>query len=215
MAPRLVRCALVVGLVSFFIAAMPARAQESAAARGQGVERAVVGTLRQVNSSANRILLRMRDGIEHELTVTKSTKFDGARCPATLFDLPQLTGDNVIVVFTDDRDEKTASIIKCFDPEALKMVEGTLARIDPLTRRVVIRTLYGEDAVFRLAESTTFDSGATLIPRAAFATYRGEQVIAYYTSVGEDRIISLLRLNREIPNCRLERDAGGTAEWPT
>jgi len=157
----------------------------------------------------------MMDGVQHELIVTKSTRFDGAGCPATLFDLPQHTGDDLIVVFTEDRDEKTATLIKCFGPDTLKVSEGLLARVDPLTRRVVIRTVYGDPVPFRFTEATTFDTGARLVPGAAFMAHQGEPVVVYYTIVGEHRIVAHVRLNLEPPNCRLESAPGGTVEWPT
>ena len=214
MTPRVLRCALVVGLAALGAAAS-VRAQESRIPRGQVVERTLAGTLVRVNSTANRILLRMMDGVERELIVTKSTKFDGARCPAALLDLPQHTGDDFIAVFTEDGDESTATVIKCFDRDALKVSEGILARIDPLTRRIVIRTVYGDQLAFRFADTTTFDTGARLVQSAAFMPYQGEPVVVYYTIVGDRRIVSHLRLNLEPPNCRLESASGGTVAWPT
>jgi len=214
MTPRVVRCALVVGLAGVLGAAASVRAQESGMPRGRVVERTFVGALVRVNSTANRIRLRMMDGVQHELIVTTSTRFDGAGCPATLFDLPQHTGDDVIVAFTEDRDEKTATLIRCFDPDTLRMSEGILARIDPLTRRVVLRTVYGDQLPFRFAEATTFDTGARLVPGAAFMAYQGQPIIVYYTIVGEHRIVAHVRLNLEPPNCRLESAPGGRVEWP-
>ena len=215
MTPQGVQCTLVVGLAGVLGAAASVRAQESGMPRGRVVERTFVGALVRVNSTANRILLRMMDGVQHELIVTKSTRFDGARCPATLFDLPQHTGDDVIVVFTEDRDERTATLIKCFGSDTLRVSEGILARVDPLTRRVAIKTVYGDQIPFRFAEATTFDTGARLVPGAAFMAYEGEPVVVYYTIVGEHRIVAHVRLNLEPPNCRLESAPGGTVEWPT
>ena len=213
MTPRVLRCALAVGLAGALGAAASVRAQESRIPRGQVVERTLAGTLVRVN--ATRILLRMMDGAERELVVTKSTRFDGARCPTVLFDLPQHTGDDVIVLIAEDGAESTATVIKCFDRDTLKVSEGILARIDPLTRRIAIRTVYGDQIAFRFTAATTFDTGAKLVQGAAFTAYQGEPVVVYYTLVGEHRIVAHVRLNLEPPNCRLERDSGGTVAWPT
>ena len=203
MAPQVVRRALVMCLASALTAVAPVRAQEPRIPRGQEVEHPLVGTLERVDSAANRILLRMADGVRHELITTRSTSFDGARCPAALIDLPQHTGDDVIVVFTGDGNERTATLIKCFGPDTLRVTEGTLARIDPLIRRVVIRSADGEEAVFHFAETTTFDTGAGLAPCAAFMARQGEQVVAHYTIEGEHRVVFLLRLHRGTTICRL------------
>ena len=215
MTPRVLRCALVVSLAGALGASASVRAQESGIPRGSVVERTLVGALVRVNSTVNRILLRMVDGAERELIVTASTKFDGARCPTALFDLPQHTGDDFIVVFTEDRDESTAILIKCFDRDTLKVSEGILTRIDPLTRRMVIRTVYGDQIAFRVADATTFGTGARLVPGATFMAYQGEPVVVYYSLVGEHRIVAHVRLNLEPPNCRLESALGGTVAWPT
>ena len=215
MTPRVFRCALVVGLAGALGASASVRAQESRIPRGQVVERTLAGTLVRVNSTANRILLRMMDGAERELVVTKSTRFDGTRCPTALLDLPQHTGDDVIVVIAEDGAESTATVIKCFDRDTLKVSEGILARIDPLTRRIAIRTVYGDQIAFRFTAATTFDTGAKLVQGAAFTAYQGEPVVVYYTLVGEHRIVAHVRLNLEPPNCRLESASGGTVARPT
>ena len=203
MTPRVVRCASAMCLASTLGATTPVRAQESGIPRRQGIERTLVGALERVDSAANRILLRMADGVEHELIVAGWTRFDGARCPATFVDLPKRTGDDVVVVFTEDGEKRIATAIKCFGPETLKVTEGTLARIDPLIRRVVIRSADGEEAVFHFAETTTFDTGAGLAPCAAFMARQGEQVVAHYTIEGEHRVVFLLRLHRGTTICRL------------
>ena len=211
MTPRVLRSALIVGLAGALSAVASVRAQGLRIPRGRVVERTLVGTLAQVHGT--RILLRMVDGAEHELIVTKSTRFDGARCPAALLDLPQHTGDNLIAVFTEDGEESTATLIKCFDRDTLKVSEGILVRIDPLIQRMEIGTVNGDQLAFRFAETMTFDTGARLVPAAAFMEYQGELVTVYYTFVGDRRVVSLVRLNLEPPNCRLERATGGTVEW--
>jgi hypothetical protein len=142
---------------------------------------AIKGTVKKIDAESKTVIVQAADGTEHAVQFVSSTVVygfgktkKGAR--EALQSLKE--GSEVVVHYTTRGAEKIAAEVDHVGTDGLKRAEGTIARIDRIGKRIIVKTAQGTEETYRLADHAARDAGKAVVEG-------GEQsgkVIVYYVN---------------------------------
>lgn len=158
----------------------------------QDVVHAVEGAVTHVDSAAKTIAIKSADGTEHVFKFTGHTTIDashavakGAKTGAVDTYLKGKEGTHVIVHYTGEGAQKTATGVRDFGKDGLKVGEGTVTHVDKAGRFVVVKTADGTEGTYRVARDASVDTGHGVVKGSEYTAKEGEKVtVGYSESAG-------------------------------
>jgi len=192
---RMVRCSLVMMVVTLTLGPLAGRAQPATVAATPTVRAvpepppvvgtiALEGTVDKTYAAANAVIVKATDGLEHLFHLTKRTVVHGAKATGDTALSGLTEGSRVIVHYTAYGEKKTAVEFDRIAEYGLSATEGVVTRIDRNGKTLSIRLADGSTETLLLSERAASDVGKD-VDRAAEA---GAKVIVYYTDEAGHRI---------------------------
>lgn len=185
-------------------------------------ERATVGELKKVDDKAKTIAVKTADGAEEVFKVTEKTVVhgaeEGAKATATAGrdvamaakDVAKMTakgatkgakytalagkeGAHVVVHYTVEAAEKTATVVEHLGAKTMKVAEGTIVRVDKGARIVAVKTADGAEEVFHVAERGVVDAAEGAVDFGKFVGKAGERIVVHYPEEGARKVAHLIK----------------------
>ena len=177
---RLVRApAVLVALVSGMSIALGA--QSPPPVRGTI---ALEGTMKKVYRAANTVIVTTIDGVDHIYHFTKDLLVHGGRAPGVDVLEGLREGTTVVVHYTVEGAEESATEIDRIGDEGLKVTEGVVTRIDRRRKQITIRFDNGKTETLRLTDRAAAEAGQDVDQAETSAT----KVIVYYSDEGGRKV---------------------------
>ena len=155
--------------------------------RNHRVEHAVAGELAKVDRGAKTIAIKTADGVEETLKFTGRTtvhavdatgKAVGKAALAT--ELAGKEGEHVVVRYTVEGTEKTATDVRHFGKDTLHESKGVITKVDKAAGTMTVKTEHGTEETYHVAKDAAIDTGHGTV-RFAELTDTGGHVVIHYT----------------------------------
>ena len=161
----------------------------AAAQKPNPVEHAITGTVEAVDSAAKTVSVKTADGTVKVVKVSEKATVEGLKAGASYTALGAEKGAHVVVKYTGEGADATATGIKYIGTASIKASEGTVTKVDEAAKTVSIKTAKGAEEVYHYADVATVDSAKGI----AKGTATGAKVTVYYTEEGGKKIAHLFR----------------------
>lgn len=155
-------------------------------------QRALLGTIKTLDLKANTLVITPLQGSEVTFKVDPRTTHVRGLAKATLPALARQTGASIVVHYTGEATEMKALGIDFIGTEPIKVAQGTLVRVNKVTRSIVIKTATGPEETFELAVGAPIDLATGLVTLDSFATRLNERVSLYYTEKAGTKRVRLI-----------------------
>ena len=151
------------------------------------VVHAVTGTVDKVDTAAKTVSIKTADGTVKVIKVSEKQTVDGMKAGADYTALGAEKGAHVVVKYTGEGADSTATGIKYVGKSTVKASEGTVTKIDEAAKTVSIKTAKGAEEVYHYTDTATVDSAKAV----AKGTDKSAKVTVYYTEEGGKKIAHL------------------------
>jgi arginine repressor len=151
------------------------------------VVHAITGTVEAVDSAAKTVSIKTADGTVKVVKVSEKQTVDGLKAGANYTALGAEKGAHVVVKYTGEGADATATGIKYVGKDTVKASEGTVTKIDEAAKTVSIKTAKGAEEVYHYTDVATVDSAKAVAKGAD----KSAKVTVYYTEVGGKKIAHL------------------------
>jgi hypothetical protein len=151
------------------------------------VASAVHGTVTKVDSATKTMVVKTKDGTEHTVHFTEKTVVWGAdKTAAGAKDTVKgvAVGSEVVVHYTVQGTEKSATEVDKVGKDGLKYVDGTVTKVGKDGKTVTVKAADGTEHTFEVAGHDTADA-AKDIGKGADKTGK---VTVYYTEDGTKKV---------------------------
>jgi len=165
-----------------------ASASHAMPAKGDDGTHIVVGTLKDVDTAAKKVVVTTADGVEETVKFTERTTVHGLEKGAKVIALTAKKGEQVVVHYTEKGADKTAIGIEDVGKVTAKVMEGTLVRVDKGGRYIVVKTAEGVEETMHLAERAMIDTAQGAKNAVEYTAKGGEKVTVHYTEKGGKKI---------------------------
>ncbi len=128
-------------------------------AKAKPVEHAITGTVEAVDSAAKTVSIKTADGTVKVVKVTDKTTVEGMKAGATYTALGAEKGSHVVVKYTGEGADATASGFKYVGKGTVKVTEGTVVSVDDAAKTVTVKTAKGTEEVYHMSDVATVDTG--------------------------------------------------------
>jgi hypothetical protein len=148
---------------------------------------AIKGTVKKIDTESKTVIVEAVDGTEHAVRFVSNTVvygFGKTRKGAGEALQSLKEGSEVVVHYTKKGAEKIAAEVDHVGTDGLKRAEGTIARIDRIGKRIILKTAEGTEETYRLA-----GHAAQAAEKAVVAeTEKSGKVIVYYMDEGGRKV---------------------------
>jgi arginine repressor len=151
------------------------------------VAHAITGTVEKVDSAAKTVSIKTADGTVKVVKVSEKQTVDGMKAGADYTALGAEKGAHVVVKYTGEGADATATGIKYVGKDTVKASEGTVTKIDEAAKTVSIKTAKGGEEVYHYTDVATVDSAKAVAKGAD----KSAKVTVYYTEEGGKKIAHL------------------------
>jgi NADH dehydrogenase FAD-containing subunit len=151
------------------------------------VVHAVTGTVEKVDTAAKTVSIKTADGTVKVIKVSEKQTVEGMKAGADYTALGAEKGAHVVVKYTGEGADATATGIKYVGKNTVKASEGTVTKIDESAKTVSIKTAKGAEEVYHYTDVGTVDSAKAV----AKGTDKSAKVTVYYTEEGGKKIAHL------------------------
>ena len=151
------------------------------------VVHAVTGTVEKVDTAAKTVAIKTADGTVKVVKVSEKQTVEGLKAGADYTALGAEKGAHVVVKYTGEGADATATGIKYVGKSSVKASEGTVTKIDEAAKTVSIKTAKGAEEVYHYTDVATVDSAKAV----AKGTDKSAKVTVYYTEEGGKKIAHL------------------------
>jgi arginine repressor len=156
---------------------------------------AVAGEVTKIDDQAKNIAIKTADGSEKvykysEKTVVSSLDDAGKATGkgAKVAALKGKEGGQVVLEYTGEGAEATATKVKSFSKASFHTVEGTVTKVDQAGHTVVVKTADGAEATYNVAKDVTVETGDGIVKGAEYAK-EGEKVTVSYTQNAAKKVV--------------------------
>ncbi len=165
-----------------------------------GLEHAVAGTVTKVDSKAKTIIVKTADGAEEVFKFTGNTATHAAKAGGQLVKrgavdtyLAGKEGTHVIVRYSGEGADKTATAVDDFGKDAFKVSKGTITRTDKTGRTVSVKAEDGAERTYRVAKDASVDTEHGIVKGSEYAGKKGEKVTVHYTEEAGKRVVHFIK----------------------
>ncbi len=165
-----------------------------------GVEHAVAGTVTKVDSKARTIVVKTADGAEEAFKFTAHTAMRAAKGGGELAKkgavdtyLVGKEGTHVVVRYTGEGAEKTATAVDDFGKDAFQTSKGTVTKADKAGRTVTVKTEDGAEETYHVAKDASVDTEHGVVKGSEYAAKEGEKVTVHYTEEAGSKVAHFIK----------------------
>ena len=165
-----------------------------------GLEHAVAGTVTKVDSKAKTIVVKTADGAEEAFKFTGHTAMRAAKGGGELAKkgsvdtyLAGKEGTHVVVRYSGEGAEKTATAVDDFGKDAFKASKGTVTRADKLARTITVKTEDGAEETYGVAKDASVDTEHGIVKGSEYAAKKGEKVTVHYTEEAGSKVAHFVK----------------------
>ncbi len=169
----------------FGLSAGSASAQEPAGtkpAETPTAGRAVTGTLEKVAADGKSITVKTADGTEQVFKVSGKATVKASD-----------EGSRVVVHYTGEGADKTASAVKVAGKGTWSATEGTVTAVGKGGKEVTVKTADGTEKTFELGKDATVETGKGLYKGSEYSAKTGEKVVIYSTKEPGKEVVHLFK----------------------
>jgi ABC-type Fe3+-hydroxamate transport system substrate-binding protein len=180
----------------FGIPASTASAQEPASSTKtatSSTSHAVAGDLEKVGEDGKTVTVKAADGTEHVFKVTGKTAVTGTEAGAKDVGLAGKEGSQVVVKYTGEGAEKTASAVKVAGKDTFKTTEGTVEAVGKGGHTVTVKLADGTEKTYDVGKDAMIDTGHGVAEGGKFTAKEGEKVVVYSTVKPAGEIVHLFK----------------------
>ena len=164
-----------------------------------GLEHAVAGTVTKVDSKAKTIFVKTADGAEEAFKFTEHTAMHAAIGGGELAKkgavdtyLAGKEGTQVVVHYSGEGAEKTATAVDDFGKDALKTSKGTVTGADKVGRTVTMKTEDGAEHTYHVAKDASVDTEHGIVKGSEYVK-KGEKVTVHYTEEAGNKVVHFIK----------------------
>ena len=157
------------------------------AKKANPVVHAITGTVEKVDTAAKTVSIKTADGTVKVVKVSEKQTVEGLKAGADYTALGAEKGAHVVVKYTGEGADATATGIKYVGKSTVKASEGTVTKIDEAAKTVSIKTAKGAEEVYHYTDVGTVDSAKAVAKGAD----KSAKVTVYYTEEGGKKIAHL------------------------
>ena len=191
-------------LVSKLFVLAAALAFSSSGLLAQHVVHAVTGAVSNVDASAKTIAVKTADSGEEVFKYTEKTSVRGATAAGNAARTAAKTaavdtymagkeGTHMVVRYVGKGADKTASGIKDFGQDSLKVSKGTVTHVDQAAHTVGIKTEDGVEATYRLSKYAAVDTEHGVVEGTKYTAKEGDHVVVHYSEGAARKVVHSLK----------------------
>jgi hypothetical protein len=154
-----------------------------------GSTNAVAGDLEKVSDDGKTITVKTADGTEEVFKVTGKTTIDGAKGAA----LATKKGTHVVVHYTGEGAEKTATGVKGAGTGTWKVTEGTVTKVGEGGKDVTIKLKDGTEKTYHVGKEATIETGHGVEEGTKYTARAGDKVVVYTTVDPTKEVVHLFK----------------------
>jgi arginine repressor len=165
-----------------------------------GLEHAMAGTVTKVDSKAKTIVVKTADGAEEVFKFTGHTAMHAAKGSGELAEkgavdtyLAGKEGTHVVVRYSGEGAEKTATAVDDFGKDAFKVSKGTVTKADKAGHTVTVKTEDGAEETYRVAKDASIETGRGVVKGSEHAAEKGEKVTVHYTEEAGHKVAHFIK----------------------
>lgn len=163
------------------------------------VERAVSGTISKIDTAAKTIAVKTADGAEHVFHYTEHTVVKagaeagkGAKTSAVDSYLAGKQGTHVVVHYTEEGAQKTATGVDDLGKGTVKATKGTVTKVDEAGHTMTVKTENGAEETYHVAKDATVDTKDGVVKGAHYAE-KGAKVTVQYTEEAGQKVAHFIK----------------------
>ena len=164
------------------------------------LEHAMEGTVTKVDSAAKTIAVKTADGAETVFKVGSNTLMHVAYGTSRMLKrgtadsyLAGKEGTHVVVRYTGEGAEKTATAIDDLGKNTLKISEGTVTDVDNAAHTVSVKTEAGSKETYDVARDATIDTKDGVVRGSEYAAKVGEKATVHYTEEAGHKVAHFIK----------------------
>jgi len=195
-------------LVSKLFVLAAALAFSASGLLAQHVVHAVTGAVSNVDASAKTIAVKTADSGEEVFKYTEKTSVRGAtaagnaaktaagnaaKTAAVDTYMAGKEGTHMVVRYVGKGADKTASGIKDFGQDSLKVSKGTVTHVDQAAHTVGIKTEDGVEATYRLSKYAAVDTEHGVVEGTKYTAKEGDHVVVHYSEEAARKVVHFLK----------------------
>ncbi len=164
------------------------------------MEHAVAGTVTRVDSVAKTIAVKTADGTEQVFKYTGRTAIhavkagsEAAKKGAIDTYLAGKEGTHVVIRYTGEGADKTATAVDDLGKDTVKVSKGTVTRADKAGHTLTVKTENGAEETYHVADDAAVDTGHGVVHGSEYAAKKGEKVAVHYTDEAGQKVVRLIK----------------------
>jgi|SRR5579862_614122 len=160
------------------------------------VTHAKAGVLTRVDSKAKTIAIKTADGTEEVFKFTGKTAVRGgeaAKAGAVDTYLAGKEGTHVVVRYTEEGSEKTATGVEDFGKDTMKFAKGSVVKTDHAAHTVTVKAEDGSEETYHVAKDATVDSAHGVVKGTEYAAKNGAHVTVHYTEEAGKKVAHFIK----------------------
>ena len=158
-----------------------------------GAGHVVSGVVKSVDEATKTAVIDTGEGVEVAVKYTGKTLVKGSVATAKAVDVATLKGAHVVVHYTAEGAEKTATAIKYFGKDVVvKAAKGTVVGVDKAAKAVSIAAEDGAITVYKLSKDAAVETADGAVDAAEY-TAKGTKVVAHYTDEGGEKTVHFIK----------------------
>ena len=147
----------------------------------------VHGTIKKIDTGTRTVVVMTAKGTQQVVHFTDKTVVHGTATRSAVSGLKE--GTEIVARCTTSGAKKTAVEVEKVGKDGLKATDGTISKIDPRTRKVVVRTADGVEHAYDMTADAAADAGK--------ATAKGAKktgtVTAYYAEEAGKKVVHFFK----------------------
>jgi hypothetical protein len=168
----------------------------AAALPALALEHATEGIITRVDSTAKKIAVKTADGTEEVFHFTEQTAMHaakGAKTGAVDSYLAGKEGTHVVVRYTGEGADKTATSVDDFGKNTVKVSKGTITKFDKAARTLTVKAEDGSEQTYHVAKDATIDTAHGVVKSTEYNAKRGENASVHYTEKAGHKVVHFIK----------------------
>jgi len=160
------------------------------------IEHAAEGVVTKVDSGAKKIAVKTADGTEEVFKFTGKTAVHaakGVKTGAVDSYLAGKEGTHVVVHYTGEAGEKTATAVDDVGKDTVKVGKGTVTGLDKVGHTVTVKTEDGSEETYHVAKDAAVDTEHGVVKGTEYTAKKGEKVTVHYTEEAGKKVAHLIK----------------------
>ncbi|HXD33752.1 MAG TPA: hypothetical protein VN643_21710 [Pyrinomonadaceae bacterium] len=154
--------------------------QNASAASNPREKYMVLGTIENIDSAANTITVRLFDGTDKSMQLSKRLMVNGRAEKRTRAESRLMPQERAVIYYANKGSDETAVDVESLNHAMRKTITGALISADKDNMTLVIRTARGKDETFRVQSDAVIETGDSVMTFTQFEANPGTQIVLHY-----------------------------------